>query len=132
MAQEVKKGQFEIFDASAYRVGIVVAQFNRDVTDGLLESALETAEKYGISREKVGVLAAKIQHHNSFLCLHKVFQIKSILRQSVPADSQAKDCGRALAGFSQSTYPAALRHSSILFLSSAMLTQTDPSPVCSA
>ena len=55
MAQEVKKGQFEIFDASAYRVGIVVAQFNRDVTDGLLVSALEIAEKYGIPREKVGV-----------------------------------------------------------------------------
>ena len=55
MAQEVQKGEFEIFDASAYLVGIVVAQFNRDVTDGLLVSALEIAEKYGIPREKVGV-----------------------------------------------------------------------------
>ena len=55
MAQEVQKGEFEIFDASAYRVGIVSAQFNRDVTDGLLTSALETAEKYGISREKIRV-----------------------------------------------------------------------------
>ncbi|MDP3725309.1 MAG: 6,7-dimethyl-8-ribityllumazine synthase [Nanoarchaeota archaeon] len=55
MAQEVQKGQFEIFDASAYRVGIVVAQFNQDITDGLLESALETAEKYGLKREDVSV-----------------------------------------------------------------------------
>ncbi len=55
MAQKVHKGEFEIFDASEYRVGIVAAQFNRDVTDGLLEAALGVAEQYGITREKVGV-----------------------------------------------------------------------------
>ena len=55
MAQEVQKGKFEAFDASGYRVGIVVAQFNRDITDGLLKSAFEMAEKYGLKQEDISV-----------------------------------------------------------------------------
>ena len=46
--QKVLKAQFKIFDAKKYRVGIVVAQFNRDVTDGLLASAQSKLKEYGV------------------------------------------------------------------------------------
>jgi len=55
MAQGVQRGQFKVFDASSYQMGIVVAQFNRDITEGLLENAFLTAEKYGISQDKIFV-----------------------------------------------------------------------------
>lgn len=53
MAQEVQKAQFSIFNASSYHVGIVVAQFNRDITEGLLDSALQMLAKYDVPKEHI-------------------------------------------------------------------------------
>ncbi len=53
--QNVKQGQFERFDASQWRVGIVVAQFNRDITDALLTSARQMAKEYKIADAKLEV-----------------------------------------------------------------------------
>lgn len=47
--------QFHAFDASDYRVGIVVAQFNKTYTDAILESALETLGEYSIPDEHIHV-----------------------------------------------------------------------------
>lgn len=53
MSQQVQKGQFEKFDASSYKIAIVTARFNREICDGLLESALKTCEQYGIKNPSV-------------------------------------------------------------------------------
>ena len=53
MAQGVETGQFEIFDASSYKVGIVCAQFNTDIMDHLLKSALGMCAKYSIPKENI-------------------------------------------------------------------------------
>jgi len=55
--QEVKKANFEKFDASGYKVGIVVAQFNRDVTEELLKSALDMLESYRVGKKNIKVLS---------------------------------------------------------------------------
>jgi 6,7-dimethyl-8-ribityllumazine synthase len=54
MSQDnVVKAQFPVFDASNYKIGIVVAQFNRDITDALLSSALKKAKEYKISDNNI-------------------------------------------------------------------------------
>jgi len=53
--QNTEQGKFEIFDASSYKVGIASAQFNRDIADELLSSALSKCEEYGISKENISV-----------------------------------------------------------------------------
>lgn len=59
--QNVKQGTFEPFEASAWRVAVVVAQFNRAITDALLESALATAKKYGLSDVEVYKVAGCVE-----------------------------------------------------------------------
>ncbi len=54
MQQSTKK-MFKVFDASDYRVGIVMAQFNSDITEKILKSALAKLEEYGIKKQKVKV-----------------------------------------------------------------------------
>ncbi|MDP2599938.1 MAG: 6,7-dimethyl-8-ribityllumazine synthase [Deltaproteobacteria bacterium] len=53
--QNTNNGIFKDFDASGYRLGIVVAQFNKDITDGLLQTALAKASKYNIPEENVKI-----------------------------------------------------------------------------
>lgn len=53
--QKVHKAAFEPFDASQLHVGIVVSQFNRDITERLLEQALEMLEKYKIRKSHVSI-----------------------------------------------------------------------------
>lgn len=55
MSHVVKKNTSKAFNAAKYRVGIVVAQFNNDVTEELLSSALETAKKFQISAKNITV-----------------------------------------------------------------------------
>ncbi|HLD61089.1 MAG TPA: 6,7-dimethyl-8-ribityllumazine synthase [Patescibacteria group bacterium] len=52
---EAIRGKFEIFDASAYRVGIVVAQFNADITEELLKSAQEMLATYRVQEKNVTI-----------------------------------------------------------------------------
>lgn len=54
--QYANTGEFKTFDASKYSVGIVVAQFNKHITEKSLESALKTLKKYNISKEEVDII----------------------------------------------------------------------------
>lgn len=53
MTQHAQTGTFAPFDASTAKLGIVVADFNKDITDSLLKSALKRAEDYNISAENI-------------------------------------------------------------------------------
>lgn len=53
MQDNVQKGNLKVFDASSYRVGIVVAQFNSDITDPMLDSAIAAAGEYGLGPDSL-------------------------------------------------------------------------------
>ncbi|MEI6316360.1 MAG: 6,7-dimethyl-8-ribityllumazine synthase [bacterium] len=55
MTQEAKNKVFEKFTAPEWNVGIVVAGFNLDITEKLLESAKECALAYGVQPENISV-----------------------------------------------------------------------------
>lgn len=46
---------FQPFDASSYRVGIVVAQFNGKITNALLESAQQKLAQYRVPDENITI-----------------------------------------------------------------------------
>ena len=46
---------FKPFNASNYKVGIVVAQFNSEITDQLLASAIKTLKEYEVKPKNVAV-----------------------------------------------------------------------------
>jgi len=50
-----QKGGFDTFDASGYRIGIVVSRFNHDITDKILEKAILKLESYDVFRERIEV-----------------------------------------------------------------------------
>lgn len=49
------KSTLKPFDASSYRIGIVVADFNTDITDSLLARARSRAKDFGITAKKIVV-----------------------------------------------------------------------------
>jgi 6,7-dimethyl-8-ribityllumazine synthase len=51
--QKAKQASYRPFDASKWRVGIVVAQFNRHITDELYETALARAKQYKIPAGRI-------------------------------------------------------------------------------
>ncbi|MDE2031106.1 MAG: 6,7-dimethyl-8-ribityllumazine synthase [Patescibacteria group bacterium] len=55
MSQNIAKREFEIFNAKSYHVGIVVGAFNYEVTDKLLESAVEMCHKYSIPDDNIKI-----------------------------------------------------------------------------
>lgn len=55
MSQRKQTGKLKPFDASRYRVGIVVAQFNADITEKLLASALSEAKKFKVPAKNISV-----------------------------------------------------------------------------
>lgn len=59
--RKADQGVTEVFDASAWRVGIVVAKFNAGITERLLSSALTRAEDYKISKIDVKHVAGSIE-----------------------------------------------------------------------
>lgn len=42
-------------DGSAYKVGVVVSEWNEEITAALLEGALSTLQKHGVSRKNIEV-----------------------------------------------------------------------------
>jgi 6,7-dimethyl-8-ribityllumazine synthase len=54
--QQAAKGNFEPFDAAGWRLGIVVAEFNRHITDKLCESAVKRAAAYGVMGEHMDII----------------------------------------------------------------------------
>ena len=53
--QKAQKGELKIFDASQYKIGIVTAQFNYDITKKLLENALACAQKYHVAQANISI-----------------------------------------------------------------------------
>ena len=53
--REKQKQHFQTFDASKYRVGIVCAKFNSDITDKILETALEKLNEYKVRPDSIDV-----------------------------------------------------------------------------
>ena|ERR1019366_3952031 len=51
--QNAKQGDFKLFDASQWQIGIVVAQFNQNITQGLHESTLKRAKAYSIPDKNI-------------------------------------------------------------------------------
>ncbi len=54
MQKAIKSG-FKIFNASTYKVGIVVADFNRDITAVLLKKAMACCTEYGVAKKNIAV-----------------------------------------------------------------------------
>lgn len=55
MTQNAQTATYEPFDASAWKVGIVVADFNKDITASLLQSAQTRAVDYKIADTNIAV-----------------------------------------------------------------------------
>ena len=55
MSQRTQKKSLQPFDAQKYRVGIVVAQFNADITEALLASALAMAKKCKVPTKNITI-----------------------------------------------------------------------------
>jgi 6,7-dimethyl-8-ribityllumazine synthase len=54
--QKAVTADFKTFDASDCKIAIVVAHFNRDITERLEKSALARAEDYKIAKENIDVV----------------------------------------------------------------------------
>lgn len=56
MSQEKSRGKFPVFTAADYRVGIVVAQFNSQLTDKLLADARRVLARYRVPSKNITVV----------------------------------------------------------------------------
>jgi len=54
--QNAEQADFQPFDASTWKIGLVVAQFNKHITGALQASALERAKEYGLKPENIIVV----------------------------------------------------------------------------
>lgn len=54
--QQAKQGDFKPFDASGWKIGIVVSEFNKPITDSLLRSALNRAKDYNLDDSNITVV----------------------------------------------------------------------------
>lgn len=52
---QAERAKFKKFNANNYRIGIVLAQFNSDIIEALLEDALKMAEVYKIPNQKIKI-----------------------------------------------------------------------------
>lgn len=53
---QIKQEKPKVFDASRFKVGIVVSRFNSDITEKLLESALITLQEYRVKEKNIKVV----------------------------------------------------------------------------
>lgn len=56
LMQRTNKGSLEVFDASSYRVGVVVSEFNADITKRLLQNCLAGLKKYGVEDKNIKIV----------------------------------------------------------------------------
>lgn len=54
--QRIDKTSAETFDAKEWRIGIVTAEFNSDITDQLEKSAIDRAAEYTIKDDQIDVI----------------------------------------------------------------------------
>jgi 6,7-dimethyl-8-ribityllumazine synthase len=59
--QKADRGVTELFDASSWRIGVVVAKFNSGITEKLLTSALTRAKDYHIEQIDTVNVAGSIE-----------------------------------------------------------------------
>lgn len=80
MTHLAKKGTFERFDASSYKIGIVRACFNIDISESLLEHALQELKEYNVDTSTIAihavpgsieipVIAEYLAQQNTYDCL---------------------------------------------------------------
>lgn len=53
---QIEHKPVEIFDASDLKVGVVVARFNKEITEALLQNALDTLQEYRVNMEDVEII----------------------------------------------------------------------------
>lgn len=86
------QGKFEVFDASGYKIGIVVAQFNHEITEQMLENCIGAMTHYEISKDRIfisrvagsveiPVILQKLAETKKFDCL---VAIGAIIRGETP------------------------------------------------
>lgn len=56
MTQHAKQAKTKPFNTTDWKIGIVVAEFNTDITEALLQSALRRADEYGLASEQITVI----------------------------------------------------------------------------
>lgn len=54
---KIEQEKQKTFDASRFKVGIVVSRFNQDITDKLLESALASLRLYKVKEKNIKVIS---------------------------------------------------------------------------
>jgi 6,7-dimethyl-8-ribityllumazine synthase len=54
--QLANRGSIELFDAKSWKLGIVVAQFNADITNELYDAAVARAAQYQILPQNITTL----------------------------------------------------------------------------
>ena len=54
---QIKQEKSKIFDASRFKVGIVVSRFNQDITEKLLASALDTLREYKVKEKNIKIIS---------------------------------------------------------------------------
>lgn len=57
MNMQIEQETQKIFDASRFKVGIVVSRFNHVITDKLLESTLETLREFKVKDKNIKVIS---------------------------------------------------------------------------
>ena len=76
---QVKDKRHEYFDGSKAKVGIVAARWNKEITDGLLESALVMLKKNKVTEQNIKVVSIAGSVEIPF-ALHKLAQSKKPAR----------------------------------------------------
>ncbi len=54
---QIEQENQKIFDASRFKVGVVVSRFNWEITEKLLESTLETLREYKVKEKNIKIVS---------------------------------------------------------------------------
>ena len=76
---QIKDKKYEYFNGSKAKVGIVAARWNKEITDGLLESALVMLKKNKVAEQNIKVVSIAGSMEIPF-ALHKLAQSKKPAR----------------------------------------------------
>lgn len=74
--QRTEKEVVKVRDASKYRVGIVVSDYYRDITDQLLSGAMATLREWGVVQENISVARVSGSFEIPYGCLSLLTQEK--------------------------------------------------------
>jgi 6,7-dimethyl-8-ribityllumazine synthase len=74
--QRTEKELVEVKDASKYRIGIVVSDYYRDITDELLSGAMATLREWGVAERNISVARVSGSFEIPYGCLSLLTQEK--------------------------------------------------------